>query len=216
VTVIYVITHTATCRHYVGKTRNLQRRWHNHLSLARRADRTDAAHKIHCAMHEYGPGAFGLRVLEELDDDDAADAEVWWIGYLRSNIDGFGFNVLIGRAHTEETRAKIGDAHRGRRYGPDVRERMSMAAKRRSPPSSEARARMSAANRGRKMPLDGIARRAARALGISPEEWLERRRSGMLWCSLGRHWVAKGAVRSGNCRPCERAYNKSRRAGETR
>lgn len=56
---IYMITHIATGRAYVGMTRGpLQRRWRGHVSAARRPKTP-----IQQAIHDHGAEAFSLEVI---------------------------------------------------------------------------------------------------------------------------------------------------------
>lgn len=211
---VYLLTHAATTRHYVGKTNSLARRMANHRSLARRAHRSDSAFHIHAAIRKYSWDAFTLTVLEEFaDEQQALETEAWWIAFLRSSVRGFGFNILlagIGQSHTEETRRKIGEGRRGKPLTANARALIA-AARRGQKATPETRAKMSASHAGQKQPLDIVARRASTQIGCPPEEWLRRRAAGELWCSRGQHWTEAQSVHRDACRPCANKTEREQR-----
>lgn len=216
---VYVLTHVASTRHYVGKTNHVGKRWANHRSIARRVGRSDSAFYIHAALRKYGIDAFTWTVIEAFDHEtDALETEAWWIAFLRSTVDGFGFNILHagrGQTHTAETRRKIGNARRG--HVPSAETRALLAASHRGVRASGAtREKMRLAHVGTQASREAVARRAASKIGISVEEWLVGRDAGLRWCSRGRHWAEGSTVHQDACRPCATQRERERRAKRAR
>lgn len=152
---IYCITHVATGRRYVGQSRNIERRWQDHLYK-----RTET--HISRAISLYGKVAFELRVLEECALEQLDQREVYWI-------------EVLGALHPEGFNLRSGGGH-GRVVSDISRERMRQAALRngsRPPPgcgppnrlgqrhTPETRAKIGAALRGRKQDPVAVARRVA-------------------------------------------------------
>lgn len=107
---VYVITHRASRRHYVGKTNDPAARWRSHLYSARGQKRRGFL--LASAMRKYGPAAFSFVVVEEHEsEEDAYEAERFWVEFLRSDVRGCGFNLesggLGGKRMSATTRAKL-------------------------------------------------------------------------------------------------------------
>jgi group I intron endonuclease len=171
---VYVITHTAECLHYVGKSWNPKARWAQHLrgTSSRRS-------YIQRALKKHGREAFTLQVLEWFENEaDAYEAEAWWIAFLRSNVAAYGYNLSAGgegnpgHEVSQETRAKMSAVsvrrwsrpgerernaeqtrkiHTGLKRSPATCRKISEAAKGRVP-SAEHRAKISESSRGRPRP----------------------------------------------------------------
>lgn len=155
-TYIYIIENRKTGACYVGKTKNVDRRWHQHVQNALKGEK----HKIARAIAKYGAEAFELRVLEEHHDEEYAlrVLEPRWIKKLK--LEGRklynmtdGGDGLVGfvmteeqrlkqrlgiieafrrkGGHDEETKRKIRERHVGRQAGDVARRKMSEAATRR-------------------------------------------------------------------------------------
>lgn len=151
---VYVITHTESLRHYVGKSRDPSERWRQHL----RGTSTRRSY-IQRAIRHHGADAFVMQPLEwHATDDEAYAAEQFWIEYLRSNVEAYGFNLSAGGEGnpkfdvTAATRAKMAESAKRRWSRPGERERNAEQAirvhtgKKRSP---EACKRISESTRGR-------------------------------------------------------------------
>ena len=139
---VYVITHIATSRHYVGKTVDHRERWTEHRRIARHPH-DDAFSKVHAALRKYGPDSFTFQVIEEhASEAEAFEAEAWWIEFLRSNVRGYGFNLdgggSGGKKRCAETIEKLrADATAnprrywlGKKVLPHMREALIAASKR--------------------------------------------------------------------------------------
>lgn len=150
---IYVVTHTPSLRHYVGKTKQKpQRRWARHAYLAK----TSPLGRLHRAIAEHGIEEFVFNVIEEhASEDDAFEAERFWIAFFRSNVDGYGFNLNSGgeggRTHSAEARASMALLKVGNRLSLEHRRRIGVASasRERAPHSDETRRKIGDANRGK-------------------------------------------------------------------
>lgn len=156
---------------YVGQTRgDMRRRMAAHRSRARNG----SSLPVHTWMATIGCDPV-VRILEA-DCVDGDEAEKRWIADLRSQgIDLL--NVTVGGKtavpHSAETRAKIGDAHRGRRKNPQWVERYSASQRGvpRGPMSEETKQKVRAGNLGKKRSEETKARlkEAARRRWQRPE-----------------------------------------------
>ncbi len=101
---IYCHTHDASQKRYVGQTKQgAARRWKEHVNRARRG----AGHFFHSAIRKYGANAFTLDVLEQVaTQDEADDAEQWWIAHFGSDDRTIGYNLSAGgKSHREIAKA---------------------------------------------------------------------------------------------------------------
>lgn len=151
---IYCIRNTLNGKTYIGQTSvSPAKRWTQHKCHTGR--NTRIAH----AMRKHGPAAFTFKVLHTgLTKEEADDLETLWIIVMQSRRRGYN-SAPGGTAHSEETKAKIGAANRGRKHSP---ERVQIARE---------RARGNTNNRGRKQSPETIRKRseALRGRKIDPE-----------------------------------------------
>jgi GIY-YIG catalytic domain len=98
---IYCVTNTKNGKQYVGKTtRTAERRWSQHLQDARKGvDRP-----LYAAIREFGPGAFKLTMLEEVEPQEGNPKvlntrEAYWIEQLGTF--GKGYNQTPGGPYPE-------------------------------------------------------------------------------------------------------------------
>lgn len=195
---VYSITHRESGREYIGvTTQPVKNRWGCHLSSARQPEsdsNTNTRMPIVRALREHGEAAFDFGVLAVLPTpEEGRLAERIAIALHRP-----AFNACSGpigdfertretrlkmsaanrkswaegkrpRTATAETRAKMSEARRGRKHGPQTRALIAEANRQRSI-TDETRARMSASQRLRKhgpMSEETKAKIAAKALARS-------------------------------------------------
>ena len=90
---VYVVTGPSG-KQYVGVSKNVKRRWHNHVWRAR-SDR--APHPFYNALRKYGAEAFSIAVLARFDRvEDALAYEVFEIAARGLTMRSFGYNVSRG------------------------------------------------------------------------------------------------------------------------
>lgn len=180
---------------YVGRAKDLKVRLKRHWRGVGRS---------HVATWIRALKRLGLRpqvaIVQQVPADHIAAAERYWIAHYRAlgcpmtNIGDGGEGGLTGAHHSEETKAKIGAAHRGKVVSEESRRRMSEAQKRIATPerraqigeasrrrSPEANARIGEANRRRIVTEETRERISAAARSRSPQsEETRRKRSESL------------------------------------
>ena len=72
---VYKITNTITQDEYIGKSKEIKRRWNRHKQLAR----TDGQTYLYRAMRKYGINNFKLSIIEECSPDILNEREMYWI-----------------------------------------------------------------------------------------------------------------------------------------
>jgi group I intron endonuclease len=168
---IYAITHLETGRVYVGKSIDIERRWHEHKRDARRG----VEMAIYNALRKYGAEAFEWKVLEVCQPHALDSAEIRWIKELRSFDSGFnctpgGDGLRAGSKHSEAANLAKSLRQRGKPKSPEAILAASAPRKGRPMPASviaaaadfnrgrprhfskQHRERLSAAKRGKPMP----------------------------------------------------------------
>lgn len=197
---IYRIVNTVNGKHYVGSALCFRKRWNSH--------RWGFANKKHpnrflmAAWLKHGAESFVFEVLEFCSAEQLIIREQWWIDETKPayNLAPRAGNCLgvkhseetrrrvsernkgnkysVGRVVSAETRAKIGQANRGRvgiKHSPEV-VAMRAAAHRGMKRSDETRRRISDAMVGKKMPPRTFEHRqkislALKGRSISPESY---------------------------------------------
>ena len=149
---VYVIAHRATGQGYVGSSANLASRLYAHRRKLRRGEHPNA--RLQSAWSEHGEAAFVFLVLQRVTEiAELRPAEQRWLDGGTCE-PGVGFNRSptthgVGWRYTDEQRARLADAHRGRPKSPEHRAAMSAAQRAAVTPESRARcAAVGAATRG--------------------------------------------------------------------
>ena len=123
---IYLITHLASGRCYVGQSRNIEARWKQHRG-------GDSNRFLKRAVVKYGWDSFQFEVVEECPLDQLNDREVFHINRLRS-VSPEGFNLRAGGLQmaeiSEETREAFRRANRKKAQDPDWRRKQRQTARR--------------------------------------------------------------------------------------
>lgn len=143
---VYGIVHRASGKIYVGSSCSLKSRTSYHRSKLRN-NKHDNCY-LQNAWTSHGEEAFDFVILERCERDQLVTKEAAWMKFTGCCNRDKGFNLdlqCIRKQHSEETKRKIGDAHKGMRH------------------TDEARAKMSAANTGRKFPPRTAEQRANHA-----------------------------------------------------
>jgi group I intron endonuclease len=139
---IYTLQNKINNKIYVGITNNMKQRWHAHLSCARHPEWTQSGrhHYIHNAINKYGEDNFTMLELETFEDEqEALDAEQFWIQFFRSWDKIHGYNLTMGgegtwgRKHTPEHKKKISNSLLGNQnatgtiHTDDTKKKMSIS-----------------------------------------------------------------------------------------
>ena len=140
---IYTITHIATGRIYVGKSKNIKQRWSSHRWMFKK----DVCHKdcnryLYNAVKKYGVDGFKFDVVEIVPRCDKllSEKELWWMLELNSLTEGFnlrkdsssGMEVHYKTRQLQSANQKgIGNANYGNNWSDEQKLRMSLIAKER-------------------------------------------------------------------------------------
>ena len=143
---IYIFKCLINNKYYIGETKNIQKRMGDH--------KTQKSQLIHRAFRKHGFENFEIEVryLPDLDNLARLDLEEELIIEFNSQVPN-GYNICprgqsnLGVPHSNETKAKISQAHKGRKQTPEhvERGRLSRLGKSRS---DETKRKISEANRG--------------------------------------------------------------------
>lgn len=205
---VYIATHIATSRHYVGKSNEPEKRWARHIYSASHPRAGGHLQYFHAALEKYGVDAFKFQVIETFDtEDDALSAEQFWVAYLRSNVRGYGFNLdsggrngrrlsdeakrrisekLTGVPHSPERAAKSAASRVGMVFSDEHRARIAASGKGRIV-TAETREKIAAGHRGRKLSPEHVAKMRAARIGCSSSDETKRKTSE----SMKAVWAAR-------------------------
>lgn len=159
---IYMIFCKANGKCYIGRSRNIRKRWIVHRSTLKR--------NIHPNCHLqnmynlYGIDSFLYIVLE--NTDSRVDSEGYWAGLIDRNLI---VNVkAIGPEfeHSEERRKQISELHKGNKY--NLGKPSPLKGTKRRPRTEEEKKKMSEANKGKKQSEAHIKAR------IKPSKFVEK------------------------------------------
>jgi group I intron endonuclease len=134
---VYVARNTISGRVYVGSSVNISQRWRKHKEALRRGKHHSRIFQD--SWDKHGDGAFTWEVLEDVHPEQRLlfEREQHWIDALRAYGRDTGLNrrpssdsFRLGK-HSDETKAKMSAAHKGK------------------PKTAEHRANLSAANMGK-------------------------------------------------------------------
>lgn len=138
---IYRITCTANEKIYIGSSTNLYQRWNEHKNCLTRKEHHNP--KLQAAWNKYGKEAFTFEVLELVLPAFLLEREQYWLDKIKP-YDKRGFNIAVsaqaartGLTHTPETRERLRITHLGNTNHLGKKH------------TAEARAKMSAANKGK-------------------------------------------------------------------
>lgn len=150
---IYLITHIASLRQYVGSSANLELRWLDHQnSLQRKRHHSRYLQRV---WNKYGADAFQWEILEECPTEKLLSREQWYLDNWE-----VVFNTCriagspLGIKHTEESRRNMSEAHKGKRLSEAAKEKLRIfnTGLKQKPYSESRRKNMSDAQKGKCVP----------------------------------------------------------------
>lgn len=116
--VIYKIVNKVNGKFYIGSTNNLIKRWRNHKSSLNRNVHENSY--LQKAWNKYGEAAFEFFVLEEVNDDNRIEREIYYINETKCYDRDIGYNFdknpsdksgannpFYGKNHKEQTKQKL-------------------------------------------------------------------------------------------------------------
>lgn len=86
---VYAIQHNITKRIYVGSSKDIEKRYWGHMSALR--NHKHNVEDMQSDFDEYGED-YSLFVLDEIKEFSERTKEYEWMGRLKSNIRGIGYN----------------------------------------------------------------------------------------------------------------------------
>ena len=132
---------------YIGQSKDLGKRNRSHIWDLKRGLHNNP--KLQNAYNKYG--AYHFEVVELCSEERLNEREVYYIK-KQNSLSPRGYNLKEGGdsgRHTEETKAKISAANKGKKRSEEAKANMSAANKGKKH-SEESKAKMSAAKKGRK------------------------------------------------------------------
>ena len=137
---IYCIKNIINNKEYVGLTkRPLEERWKQHIYESNKQDSWEWNTPLGNAIKKYGKDLFEVFVLEECSSEtELKQKEIQLIKERKSLSTENGYNLTLGGDGrlgyklSEETKRKIGEGNFGKVMSNEAKEKMSVAAKKRS------------------------------------------------------------------------------------
>ena len=144
---VYIHTNKVTGKKYVGQTTqdNPAARWKYGRGYK-------GSGKFWRAIQKYGWDNFSHEIISCSSLDEMNQKERALIAYYNTTDDRFGYNIELGGSgkgkHSEETRKKLSESHKGLHHTEEARRKISEAKKGR-PRSEETKRKVSEARKGR-------------------------------------------------------------------
>lgn len=187
---IYLITHIESGLKYVGQSVDIDKRRYQHaLGLCKM--------RLGRAISKYGWAAFSHEILEICSADQLDEAERAWIS-KHNSLSPNGFNLTSGGGRamqvSEETRAALSAASKGRKLAPSTKEKLRQAGLNRS---EEYKAKISAANSARTYTPELIEKLSS---GNKGREFSEQHRQNISKAGIGRPPTTLGMKHSAEAR----------------
>ena len=137
---VYCIKNTINNKEYIGlTTRTLEHRWKQHIYESNKKDSWEWNTPLGNAIKKYGKDSFQVFVLEECSSEtELKQKEIQLIKERKSLSTENGYNLTLGGDGrlgyklSEETKRKIGEGNIGKVMSNEAKEKMSVAAKKRS------------------------------------------------------------------------------------
>jgi len=137
---IYCIKNTINNKEYIGlTTKPLEHRWKQHIYESNKKDSWEWNTPLGNAIKKYGKDSFQIFVLEECSSEtELKQKEIQLIRERKSLATETGYNLTLGGDGrlgyklSEETKRKIGEGNIGKVMSNEAKEKMSVAAKKRS------------------------------------------------------------------------------------
>jgi len=124
---IYSITNTVNGRRYVGSTRDYSSRIGTHFWLLRKGKHGNR--NLQTDFNECGEAAFVAALIEQVPIELLLDTEQKHLDKNKGGYNIYADSHGRGAKHSQETRAKIGDANRVRIFSQETRDKMSASGK---------------------------------------------------------------------------------------
>ena len=146
---IYMIQNIVNSKIYIGQAVDIERRWGEHKCELRSNHHINK--HLQNAWNKYGDSNFEFTVICECDESQLNTKEIDYIAKLKTYDPDFGYNKTYGGEggrHTEETRKKISESHKGLTHSEESKRKISEANKGRTP-TEETRKKLSESSKGK-------------------------------------------------------------------
>lgn len=154
---VYIITCLINEKYYIGYSNNIQQRLKDHLKTLRRNIHDNIY--LQNSWNKYGEENFTFEVLEEYSNENfiLSSMEHYWCNLLQAHNPNYGYNIKpthpFGQViHSEHTRKRLSEAHKGKKVSVETREKMSKS-KKGIKASKETRDKLSKLKKGKKKNL---------------------------------------------------------------
>lgn len=124
---IYIVQNKTNNKIYVGQSKVPHKRWVRHQYDA------NVRHivlPLYNSIRKYRTDNFTFSIIEEWDDNDIDEAEIFWIEYFRSWDINYGYNLDLGgcknKTVSKETRAKQSVSSK-KRYTAEIGDKLRKA-----------------------------------------------------------------------------------------
>ena len=125
---IYYIKNLINCKVYIGCAFDIKRRWWEHKTKLRRNKHYNIY--LQRAWNKYGEINFEFNILEECNKENLDKKEIEFIQKLNSKAPN-GYNLTLGgegmsgHKHSDETKNKISNSHKGKVFSIQHKENIS-------------------------------------------------------------------------------------------
>ena len=125
---IYMIKNTVNGKIYIGKSFDIKKRWSNHKYELNKGIHVN--NHLQSAWNKYGESCFEFIIVEECNEDDLSNKEIYWIKETDAYYNGYNQTEGGEGSHLpEEVKAKIGAAAKEWWSNPENKSKMSEARK---------------------------------------------------------------------------------------
>lgn len=123
---IYKITNLLDSKVYIGQARNIKERWQCHLN--------NLTNNRHCNNHlqnawnKYGAENFKFEIIEECEESELNEREIYWIDYYGGCNSNNNYNLMAGGncggSPSIETRQKLSIKNKGQKRSQEFSKRL--------------------------------------------------------------------------------------------
>jgi len=125
---LYKIVNTVNGKVYVGQAVDYERRWQEHRTALNNGTHYNA--HLQRAWHTYGADSFTFELLDFSGRERLNNEEIMFIATHKSHDPQFGYNKTLGGGGvipTQETRAKISEALKGKQVSKETKAKMAVS-----------------------------------------------------------------------------------------
>jgi group I intron endonuclease len=125
---VYALIHIVSGKLYIGSAKSVKRRIGHHRSKLMNELHDNAY--LQNAWRVHGESSFWVVIIEECPTDKLLEREAHWMAVTDCCDRKFGYNldIITSRTrHSEETRRKISESHKGKRHSEETKRKLSLA-----------------------------------------------------------------------------------------